>query len=90
MGLTFTKDGNAYVATFEATSDFNLHLELPERGLVSVQQRTTSSGKYAPVKGMERYNFDTILDVDFGGGIYPKSIKVMCASKPSVAEVTMS
>lgn len=27
MELNFTKDGNAYVAEFEASGDFNVHIE---------------------------------------------------------------
>lgn len=36
MELTFEKVGNQYVAEFQAPSDFNLHIEREEIGVLEV------------------------------------------------------
>lgn len=88
MNLDFTKIGDRYVAEFTTSSDFNLHLELPTREAVLVQQRTSASGQYATIKDMRNYAFDLVNDIDFTAAIYPKNIRVVCSAKPSLAIVT--
>lgn len=46
MELTFEKVGNQYVAEFQAPSDFNLHIEREEIGVLEVHQRGSEEGKY--------------------------------------------
>lgn len=86
MKLTFNKIENKYVSEFEVTSDFNLHVERPNGGLFNIYQRTSASGKYAKIN---EFNTDgkSVVDVDFTGIVYPKSIKVVTNVEPVVAEV---
>lgn len=88
MDLTFTQEGNAYVATFEAKSDFNLHIEQQESDLVQVLQRTAPDGKFAIVNEMSTNAFGKVIDLDFAGVIYPKTIKVVMQTMPTYAVVT--
>ena len=44
MEINFNKIDGVWVAEFEATSDFNLHLERTEGGIVRVLQRGCSEG----------------------------------------------
>lgn len=46
MELSFQKQGNLWVAEFEVTGDFNLHLERISKGSIAVSQRSTVSGGY--------------------------------------------
>lgn len=89
MNLTFTKQGNSYVAEFDATADFNLHIERPKEGYLRVYQRTGGSGGFAYVEGLSQYAFDKIIDLDFTGAVYPKSIKVVSDVQPSLATVNV-
>lgn len=90
MTINFTKVGDKYVAEFEATTDFNLHIERNESGFLFVNQRTTSSGAYDSVKGASFNYGDTVVDMDFAGDIYPKYIQVVSKVLPSMAEVTFA
>lgn len=86
MDLTFEKQGSVYVSEFTAESDFNLHIEKGD-GYLEIKQRT-SGGKYDHVKGIGNNNFDPVIDLDFTGLVYPKTIRVECHVQPSVAIVT--
>lgn len=90
MNLDFVKDGNVFVAEFEVAGDFNLHVERPADGLFSVYQRTTQSGKYAYVKGLGSQTGKDVIEYDFAGVIYPKSIRVVSESEPTMAVVTFN
>ena len=88
MELNFSKVGNEWVAEFEATNHFNLHLEREGTGSLIVSQRGASSGEYASafVKGV--YEGQPLIDYDFGALVYPKWIKVTSGSKVISATVT--
>ena len=86
--LTFNQVGDKYVAEFEATTDFNLHIERSESGFLFVNQRTTSSGAYDSVKGASFNYNDAVVDMDFTGAIYPKYIQVVSKVMPTMAIVT--
>lgn len=91
MEINFTKDGNGFVSEFEATGDFNLHIEGVPEGSISVYQRGTSYGSYAYVKGSTPYpSAGNVFDYDFSALVYPKYIKVICSTKPTMAVVTMA
>ena len=91
MEINFTKQDGAWVAEFEATSDFNLHIEGVVEGNVKVYQRGSASGGYAYVRGATPYpSFSNIYDMDFSALVYPKYIKVVCATEPTMAEVTLA
>lgn len=91
MELTFVDDGKGFAAEFDVTGDFNLHIEKPS-GKVLVYQRTAGS-KYSKVSGFSgNYGFfdDKVVDYDFTGLVYPKSIRVECEKKPDLAVVTFA
>jgi hypothetical protein len=91
MEINFTKEGNGFVSEFEATGDFNLHIEGVLEGNVSVYQRGTSSGRYAYVKGSTPFpSAGNVYDYDFSALVYPKYIKVICVTEPTMAVVTMA
>lgn len=90
MDLTFTQQGNSFVAEFEATADFNLHIEREESGYVEVYQKTAGE-KYAHVKGVPiQLRYQLTIDETFVGVVYPKMIKVVSATEPSLAVVTFA
>lgn len=80
----------AYESEFSATADFNLHIERPEAGRIRVYQRTSASGNYDAVGDAHFRDGDLVLDFDFVGAIYPKSIKVVTEVMPNVAVVTFN
>lgn len=89
MELKFNKNENAgsWVAEFEATADFNLHIEGVIARNVSVLQKT-AGGKYDVVHDLPaNAPLDKVIDYDFTALIYPKTIKVVCKDEPTYAEV---
>jgi hypothetical protein len=88
MELSFVKEGGSYSAEFEATSDFNLHIEREDLGFLYVQQRTTSEGEYDSVRGADFAPSDLIIDIDFTALVYPKWIKIISEKEPKVGVVT--
>ena len=89
MDLIFTKQADRWVAEFIATDDFNLHIEGVVEGNVSVFQRGSESGNYAFVKeGTPHPSYANVYDYDFAALIYPKFIKVSCATEPTSGIVT--
>ena len=89
MDLIFTKQADRWVAEFLATDDFNLHIEGVVEGNVSVFQRGSESGNYAFVKeGTPHPSYANVYDYDFAALIYPKFIKVSCATEPTSGIVT--
>lgn len=88
MEIKFEKLNGLYVAEFEATSDFNLHIERNQRGAFTIAQRGTKQGKYAYITD-ENYDDRVTIDVDMLGEIYPKYIKVTSVTEPTYAEVNM-
>jgi hypothetical protein len=81
--LTFSfESGKGYVADAIVNSDFNLHLEKEQIGLVSVYVSTVDSAN--KVKAYE--TSDKIIDYDFDGIVYPKYVTV-CSIKPVTSGV---
>lgn len=89
MTLTFIYQDGMYVAEFEATADFNLHIERNEPGILAIYQRTTTSGDYAEIKDTREYRYKEVYDCDFVGAIYPKYIKVVSQVEVTNAELTL-
>lgn len=83
--LTFNKTNNQWVAEFEATADFNLHIERASSGTIGLYQRTTTTGDYAPIQGAV-LQLGKTFDADFIGVIYPKYIKVVSSVEVTNAE----
>lgn len=85
--LTFNKVGNEYVAEVEVAGNFNLHIERSEISKFRVLQRTASSGKFALVTDTGIVG-DPVVDMDFSGVVYPKTIRIESGVNPSVAVLT--
>ena len=85
MELNFTKEGNKWVAEFEAPSDFNLHIEREQVAYINIMQRGSSNGQYDLSKS---FSADKTFDYDFGALVYPKYIKVVSGSEVIKGEVT--
>lgn len=88
--LIFNLVNDAYVAEFEATADFNLHIERSKVSYVQISQKTAGEN-FAPVVDMpidSKYN--RVVDYDFAGVIYPKQVRVKTGVLPSVAIVTFA
>lgn len=92
MNLDFNLNQDRWVAEFEATADFNLHVEGVKEGNVSVFQRGSAEGDYAFVRGSVPYpSLNTnVYDYDFAAVVYPKHIRVSCATQPTMAVVTFA
>lgn len=89
MELVFNQINDRWEAEIKVTADFNLHIEGVREGNVSVFMRGTESGEYAYVRGATPYpSVGTVYEYDFSAVIFPKYIKVACASQPSLAVVT--
>lgn len=89
MNIQFKKEGVLWIAEFEATSDFNLHLEREGTGSLRVMQRTTPDGPYDHIRGGSFNYNDKVLDVDFTAVVYPKWIQVVSMAEPTRCVVTM-
>lgn len=87
MELNFTKEGNKWVAEFEAPSDFNLHIEREQVAYINIMQRGSSNGEYDLAKS---FSADKTFDYDFGALVYPKYIKVVSGSEVVSASVNFN
>lgn len=90
MELNFIKNEATryWECEFEATADFNLHIEGVPEGKVWIYQRTTASGEHAYIKEATPYpSLVDVYDFDFTALIYPKFVKVVCGTEPTYAEV---
>ena len=90
MELNFNKEGNVWVAEFEATSDFNLHLERVDDGLIKVMQRGTTEGEYVDSFITSGDNQMKNFDCDFAALVYPKYIKVISGTEVVSASVNFN
>ena len=89
MELNFIKnDKQDWEAEFEATGDFNLHLERDRKGTITILQKTHKDSEYAFSNEFPYYynNFD----YDFGALIYPKWVKVISDSEVLKGEITFA
>lgn len=87
MELTFTKVGSNYEVVFAAEAGFNLHIERPDGGKMYFAQRTGDTGDHARIEEAGE-TYVRVYDFDFSGDIFPKSIKVVSETMPSMAVVT--
>lgn len=88
--LTFQKVDRYYEVEVEVTSDFNLHIERDTAGYLVLQVRTTNSGGYDRVRGFNVANLDPVVDYDFSGLVYPKTIRIESEVEPTMAEITFA
>jgi hypothetical protein len=88
MELVFNEVAEkVFEAEFEATGDFNLHLERENTGSLVVSQRGSASGEYVSSFALSTYEGQRVIDYDFGALVYPKWIKVTSSSKVVKGEV---
>lgn len=80
----------AYEVEFEASSDFNIHIERKAGGRLLVYQKSVANGQYDIVDGLGYKDHKDIIDIDFSGSVYPKYIRVVSESEVTLAEVTES
>ena len=90
MELNFVKEGTKWVAIFDTASDFNLHIERENNGFLFVYQRTSATGKYDSISGADFSRVDNVIDFDFSGVVYPKSIKIESEVEPTMCVVTFA
>ncbi len=93
MELTFTQTNKkSWVAEFEASSDFNIHIEREETGSIKMSQRTAPQGEPAEVDEFSDKRLDgkKVIDYDCRALVYPKSIRIVSEVKPKYAEVTFA
>lgn len=92
MELTFTQTNKkSWVAEFEASSDFNIHIERKDGvGRIRMQQRTSSKGDLAEVEDFTAKNPDgeQVIDYDCPALVWPKTIRIVSEVEPTYAEVT--
>lgn len=88
MNLNFSKVNNEWVAEFQATNSFNLHLEREGSGDISIYQKTVGN-KYAHVE-FDVLPHQKVVDVDFTGGIFPKDIRIVSESQPTMGFITFA
>lgn len=84
MNLTFNQVGNVYVAEFEVTSDFSIHIEKPE-GSIAMGQSSVAGGQYDNVRSFSYDAKDRVIDTTVIGAIYPKQMKITCSVMPTMA-----
>lgn len=90
MKIDFIKVGNKYEATFQAESDFNVHIEKEEKSSINFYQKSIAGGQYDSINMPNINHLDNIFDCDFVAVVYPKWIKIVCEVEPTVAEVNFS
>lgn len=79
----------AWESEFEATADFNLHIERPKGGMVYFYQKTAGTG-YAHVDNVPWMSGKNAIDLDFTALVYPKWIKIVTEVEPTLAVVTFA
>lgn len=90
MNLEFVKNNetNSWECEFSTPSDFNLHIEGVKAKDITLYQRTAGT-KYSAVRDFPKSApLAEVIDDDFPAAVYPKSIKVVCATEPTMAVVT--
>lgn len=90
MELNFKKKSNGWVAEFEATGAFNLHIERTDVEFIQVFQKSVLEGEYATFASWSQYDAPRVLDIDFAGLIYPKYLKVVSLSEVTKGVVTFN
>jgi hypothetical protein len=93
MELTFNKVGDFYVAEFQATGPFALHLEIPadKLGHLRVRQTSVEGGAYALIDDMPMSDENrAVVDRQFVGELWPLWIQVEVGATPTLAVVTFN
>lgn len=86
--MEFVKKNGMYEAEFEATADFNLHIERKAGGRFLIYQKSVSEGKYDIVDGVGYKDHKDVIDLDMTAIVYPKFIKVVSESEVTKGVIT--
>ena len=90
MELEFKKVANRYEAEFEATDNFNLHIERTKPGFIKIFQRGTRDGEYASESSWCEHSAEPVVDKDFSMLVFPKYIKIVSESEVTRCIATIS
>ena len=74
MEINFTKQNGVWVAEFEVTNHFNIHMEREDDGLIRIMQRGLDEGEYVDFFITSGDNQLKNYDCDFGALVYPKTL----------------
>lgn len=86
--MEFVKKNGMYEAEFEATADFNLHIERAAGGRFLIYQKSVADGKYAIVDNIGYHDHKDVIDLDMTALVYPKFVKVVSESEVTIGVVT--
>ena len=87
MELNFIENKQKdWEAEFEASGDFNLHIERDKKGTITILQKTYADGEYCFSNEFPYYHNN--FDFDFTGLVYPKMIKVISDCEVKIGVVT--
>ena len=89
MDLEFNKVDKLWIAEFNVSDDFNLHIERDTEGRLEILQRTAGT-KYEIISSTGWLDKRLVYDQDFTGVVYPKTIMIKSFVKPQVAIVTFA
>lgn len=79
-----------YEAEFEATADFNIHIERKAGGRFLVYQKSVADGQYDIVDTIGRLDHKDVIDLDMTALVYPKYIKIVSESEVTMGVVTFA
>lgn len=89
MEIQFVKQDVEWVAEFEATGPFNLHLQREDESLVKVYQKSDQDSEYATLPSWKDHDATKVINIDFAALVYPKWIKIVSLSEVSKGLITM-
>lgn len=89
MELNFTLENGLYVATFTATTNFNIHIERESRGLLGILQTSVENSQYSHIIEHKPFLQNKVFDCDFSGVIWPKYIKIISDTEIDKCIITM-
>lgn len=89
MELEFIKKGSNYEAEFEATSNFNLHVERTKSGRISLFQKASGEVNYASQSTYNDNNAPRIINTDVSSLVYPKFVKIVSNIPVEKCVITM-
>lgn len=88
--MQFAKNNNVWIAEVSVDGVFNMHLERISGGMLDIAQRTTTEGKFQYIKLPYDISANTgdVLDMDFDGLVFPKTIRVISYSEVITGTIT--
>lgn len=88
--LEFTLTDGRYVSQeVSVEGDYNVHLELEERGMVGVEQRTAGTKFCSGLMSGDAENvMSKVFDFDFTHLVYPKTVRVWSMKKVECGYLT--